>query len=77
METMYDRIKKLRETLKISQDELAQQLGYTSRSSISKIENGRVDLPQSKILKISEILQTTPTYLMGEESPLPSNAIPR
>ena len=69
-ETMWDRIKKLRKSLGISQAELAQHLGYTSRTSISKIENSCIDLSQSKILKIAEILQTTPAYLIGEESAL-------
>jgi hypothetical protein len=32
---------------------------------IAKIESGKVDLPQSKILDFSKVLNTTPGYLMG------------
>lgn len=38
MLTLYKNIKKLREELGMSQDELAEKAGYTSRSSIAKIE---------------------------------------
>ena len=44
MLTLYKNIKKLREELGMSQDELAEKAGYTSRSSIAKIEKGLVDL---------------------------------
>lgn len=47
--TLYDNIKTLRENLKISQDELAKRVGYKDRTSIAKIESGKVDLSQSKI----------------------------
>lgn len=60
-----ERIKKRRLDLKFSQEELAQRLGYTSRSSINKIESGRNDISQSKVIEFAEVLQTTPMYLMG------------
>lgn len=47
---LYRNIKQLREEKGLSQDELARLTGYTSRSSIAKIEKGEVDLQQSKIL---------------------------
>ncbi len=62
---MGNRIKQKREDLNLSQDELAKKTGYTSRSSINKIEKGLVDLTQSKIQIIADALETTPTYLMG------------
>lgn len=64
---MYERIKKLRIKLGISQDELAEKVGYTNRSSIGKVEAGAVDLSQSKILAFAKALNTTPQYLMGFE----------
>ena len=67
--TIYERIKNRRKELKISQDELAQLLGYTSRSSISKIESGENDIPQSKVKAFAKALKTTPGYLMGWEEP--------
>ena len=65
MLALYKNIKSLREELGLSQDELAKLTGYTSRSSIAKIEKGEVDLPQSKILVFAEALGTTPGKLMG------------
>lgn len=65
MEILYERIRKMREQLNITQDELAKRLGYRSRSSINKIEKGLVDLSQSKIAAFAEALHTTTAYLMG------------
>lgn len=62
---LYQRIKKRREELNMSQEELAQKLGYKSRSSINKIEKGQNDIPQSKIIEFANALDTTPEFLMG------------
>lgn len=61
----FERIKLRREELRLSQEELAQRLGYRSRSSINKIESGENDIPQTKIKAFALALQTTPAYLMG------------
>lgn len=61
------RIKAKRLALGMSQEELANLLGYKSRSSINKIEVDGRGLPQSKIVKIAKALHTTPSYLMGWE----------
>ncbi len=63
-----DRIRKKREELGMSQDELAEKVGYKSRSSINKIEKDGRGLPQSKILLFAKALNTTPAYLMGWEN---------
>lgn len=60
-----DRIKKRREELNFSQEELANKLGYKSRSSINKIELGLSDIPFSKIADFAKALETTPAYIMG------------
>lgn len=60
-------IKKRREQLGISQEQLANILGYKSRSSINKIELNHTDLPQSKIVALAKALSVTPAYLMGWE----------
>ena len=65
MIALYKNIKKLREEKNMSQDDLAKLTGYTSRSSIAKIEKGEVDLPQSKIIAFAYALGTTPGKLMG------------
>jgi transcriptional regulator with XRE-family HTH domain len=45
-------------------------LGYDNPSTISKIESGKNDITQSKIVAFADALQTTPAYLMGwAESP--------
>lgn len=61
------RIRRKREALGISQNELAKKLGYKSRSSIAKIENDGRNLPQDKIYAIAVALETTPAYIMGWE----------
>ena len=54
----------------MSQDELAKKVGYSSRSSINKIEKEINDVPQSKILEFAKILGTTVDYLLNiEEQP--------
>ena len=61
------RIRKRREELEMSQEELALRLGYKSRSSIAKIEKDGRELPQKKIASIAEVLRTSPSYIMGWE----------
>ena len=63
--TIGERIKLRREELQMTQEELAQKLGYKSRSSINKIELGGNELTQRKIMDIAHALQTTPSYIMG------------
>ena len=62
-----ERIKRRREELDMSQDELARAAGYKSRSSINKIEVDGRGLPQKKIVAIANALRVTPAYLMGWE----------
>lgn len=63
--TTGERIKSKREALGLSQEELAQKVGYTDRTSIAKVEAGKVDLPESKILAFADALGVTPAYLCG------------
>lgn len=63
-----DRIKKRREELGMSQEELAKKVGYKSRSSVNKIEIDGRGLPQNKIVIFAKALETTPAYLMGWET---------
>lgn len=68
METLYDRIKALRIGLGYSQEQLALKIGYADKTSIAKIEAGKVDLPQSKIIAFAKALNTSTTYLLdGKE----------
>lgn len=63
--TMGDRIRKARLEKGLSQAELAELLGYKSRSSINKIEVEGRDIPRSSIVKFAQVLGVTPSYLMG------------
>ena len=65
METIGARIRRRRESLGMTQDELAQKLGYKSRSSINKIELDYQNLTQSRIKIIADALDTTPSFIMG------------
>ena len=61
------RIKERRIELGMSQDELAEKMGYKNRSTIAKIEKGVNDVVQGNIVKFSEVLNTSVAYLMGWE----------
>lgn len=60
-----ERIKLRRLELEMSQEELAKKLGYTSKTTIAKIEANANQLRQSKIKQIADALDTTPSYIMG------------
>lgn len=62
---LYKNIKAKRLELGMTQDELAKKLGYSGKSMIAKIESGKVDLSQSKIIAFAKALDTDPGELMG------------
>ena len=62
-----ERIKRRREELDMSQAELARKVGYSSRSTITRIERDGNGISQDKIIAIAQALKTTPSYLMGWE----------
>lgn len=59
------RIKTARESNGWTQEELAQKMGYKSKSTINKIELGVNDVSQSKIKRFSDVLGVPIPYLMG------------
>lgn len=63
--TVADRIKQLRERLGLTQEQLAERLGYNGKSSISKIETSGNDITLKKISRLAPVLHTTEAYLMG------------
>lgn len=65
MKTVGERIKHKRESLGLTQEELAKKMGYKSKSTINKIEKGINDVSQSKLIDFAKILNTSPSYLMG------------
>lgn len=62
---LYKNIKMRREELGMSQEQLAKKVGYTSRSTIARIERGDFDLSQSKIMEIAKALRISAGELMG------------
>lgn len=64
-----DRVRHRREELGLTQDELAKRMGYKSRVSINKIENGR-PVSQKIIVRLADALGVPVPYLMGwDEKP--------
>lgn len=64
---LYINIKNRRRELNMTQDELAEKVGYNGKSMISRIERGEIDLPQSKIEAFAEALHTSTLELMSEK----------
>lgn len=62
---IYDRIKHLRLQRNLSQQELAELVGYKTASAINKIELGLRDINQTKVKKFAEALNTTTNYLIN------------
>ncbi len=58
-------IKKRRFELKMSQQELADAMGYKTRSTIAKIESGENDVSQKKLQKFAVVLDTTVEELIS------------
>ena len=69
MSDLSTRVRLRREQLGLSQQELARRMGYRSRSSITKLEKGINDLPQSKVEELAQALETTPAALLGLGAP--------
>lgn len=67
MPTIYEKIKQRRIELGLTVEELANKMGYKDKSSISKIENGKADIPTSKVIAFARALETTTAYLLGVE----------
>ena len=68
LEAFGSRVKKYRIEKELSQEALANLIGYTSdnaRSSINKIEAGKSDLPASKIRLLAQALGVPIGGLMG------------
>lgn len=65
IDDLYNNIKNRRIELNMTQTELAQKVGYADKGMISRVENGKVDLSQSQIVKFAKALDIDPGVLMG------------
>lgn len=63
--TVADRIKRRREELGYTQDELAKKMGYTGKSSVSKIESSGNNVTLKMVNRAAKALETTSRHLMG------------
>jgi transcriptional regulator with XRE-family HTH domain len=70
-----EKIKQRRTQLGWSQRDLAYKMGYTNNSTIVKIEQGKVDVSQTKIVQFSEVLGVSIAYLMDWEEEQKKNDI--
>lgn len=65
MSTFGENLKNIRIKKNLSQEELANLMGYKSgKSAISRIENGHNGVPQSTVIKFCEVLHVSPIDLL-------------
>lgn len=69
-----ERIKARREELGMTQQQLADRLGYKSKTSINKIEIGKNGIAQKKIVDFANALQTSIEYLMEMDNDTDENS---
>lgn len=65
-----EKIKLRRKELRWSQRDLAEKMGY-NHSTITRIETGKIDIPQSRIVQFADVLHTDISYLMDWEEEKP------
>lgn len=65
MAKVYEKIKQRRKELGITQTEFAYKLGLNSKTSVSLMENGKIDISRTRILQIAKILDMNPSELLG------------
>ncbi len=63
-----EHIRKRRNELNLSQQELADALGYKTRSSIAKLENNSSALTHDKLVTLAHVLRTTVNYLLNGDT---------
>lgn len=61
------RIAQRREDLRISQRQLAEKLGYSTRTYVSRVELGTLPLAKENLPKWADALKTTVSYLLHQD----------
>ena len=64
LEIIGRRVREARIAIGLTQDEVAEKMGYTSRTTINKIEMGINGVPNSKLSLLAEILNVDISYLL-------------
>ena len=73
-ERMGRRLRYLREYRKVTQDELARHLGYTSSGTISRIEAGEIWMSKERIIEAAEKLEVHP-YILQTADEIPQEKL--
>ena len=63
--TIGDRIKNRREELGLTQTDLAKRMGYSTKTTISRIESAGDNVSRKTIERVAEALNVKPRTLMG------------
>lgn len=71
--TIGKRIRRRREELGLSQEDLARMMGYSGRASISVVELDKRDITWENVCKYAKALKCSPSYLMKWEDPIPDD----
>lgn len=66
MDTVYAKIKARRKALGMTQEELAEKVGYNGKSMISRVERGEINLTTSKIEAFAKALRISTYDLLSE-----------
>ena len=64
MNTMYQRLRDLREDRDLTQQELATLL-KVSQTTYSRYESGVLDIPSTSLIKLAEFYKTSIDFLVG------------
>ena len=59
-----DRIRKLREQCSLTQEEVGKKIGVT-KATVNRYETGEIDIKRTIAIKLADVLNTTPQYIMG------------
>ena len=68
-------IKRLRKDKKMSQERLAQLLGYSGKSAISKLEKGGFELSQDKLVMVAKIFNVSVDSLINNDAGATDDAV--
>lgn len=70
------KIRDRRREKEMSQQELADRVGYTSKVAISRIESGQLNLTMDKLVKIADCLGFKPSELIHADRQEPDRTLP-
>ena len=70
MQEIAIRIKETRIKRGLTQEQLAEKLGYNNRSSINKIEKNTYEIGLETLIRIAKALNVSPAYLAFGDDPI-------